>query len=538
MDGYNYGKEFNINVGESREDNGTTIPIKFLLEKLETTDTSPYDIDNYKNYVRGEIKDRNDNDNWLESDTNRRSGLSEHILNTRFKGTRGNIPNHGDDLWIAEHEADPRGSSLDPLLKDYRSAIQTRRRELEVNMGSNADFSIDQGVWRPNIIIEAKQMMNKMWSNSAKIFSVAFTGGSTHGGRRQVYNKIDGEVELKTDSKKSFTNNNRSTTQLRNDKALVEGLNVVSYATKSAANKYLGKQSTIHDSELGQSFAISSEEKLKGISLRLLQNIKQLGTNNSEVGQGFNASVESTHKKQIVQDLTQFIGEVEMIKDSSGSRHKKGLNQTMVEQLSIAGFETIANKLDIEKIKQYKSPLVFSDKKIDGEIIMDSDSKQSRSHGKLNLADNNKGKVGDAIEMKDSDKTKSHYKIKSHTDISKIRESINTEISQSNSSNLEFKSYKQSAPIAVNIGAIKTSQESSWGNSIKTTPLQAYLPDNLTVSNKSVIEDKFKTGVDEFDKHGSNETNNRTGITSGRSFNRSRPVGVSTAKFGTQMKEF
>ncbi len=115
--------------------------------------------------------------------------------------------------------------------------------------------------------------------------------------------------------------------------------------------------------------------------------------------------------------------------------------------------------------------------------------------------------------------------------MSKIRDSINTEISQSNSSNLEIKSYKQAVPIANNVAAIKADQESSWGITVDTNPLQAYLPENLTVKNKSVIENKFVSGVDEFDKYGSNESNSRIGITSGNKFNKSRLSTYSTIDF-------
>ena len=128
----------------------------------------------------------------------------------------------------------------------------------------------------------------------------------------------------------------------------------------------------------------------------------------------------------------------------------------------------------------------------------------------------------------DSHKNKDAKKLKSQTDQSKIRKAINTELIQSDSSNLQFQSYKNIAPKQYN-GKTKTVQdESVWKEEQNTIARNAIIPEFVSHKNRADIDKDFVKKSDKFDIEGTLESNNKTaggfGKSKGKLDNRSSNI--------------
>jgi len=524
--------KINIIGGEGRYNAGSTMPLNYLLNKYEATDDN-YSTDNYRNYVRDEIIDKNDNDNWTEGDMNIRSpNQSQNILDSRYKGTRGNIPSH-PDLWIAHHDYDNRGASLDPLLKDFRQAMQTRKSGLEVAMGYNADHDVDQGVWHPNSEIQMRQDINKRYKQNAKVFSQAYEVNNNFIKNSSVMSttKINSINDFKSDTIiNKIKNNNQSQSQLKTNLGKVEGLDIHSYSGNVSKKNFIGNISnTTHKSYQEQIF---NTELINKAKRSIYENMKKITNSNpKEYEQEFSTSNENSHKKQILKKLEsiQYVGQVEDMADSTNNMNKKHNYKKQLAKRTALNTPSIVDQLNIENIKQFKSPLQFSTTKINGKVEILTDSANNANNkkiGKQNTSSKMKEGINELNE--DSHKNKDAKKLKNQTDQSKIRKAINTELIQSDSSNLQFQSYKNVAPKQYN-GKTKTVQdESVWKEEQNTIARNAIIPEFVSHKNRADIDKDFVKKSDKFDIEGTLESNNKTaggfGKSKGKLDNRSSNI--------------
>lgn len=144
------------------------------LSSANIHDESPYE-----NYARSEIIDWSPDAPLFESDHARRDpAYSKSVINLRYNGNRGNtsdIPRH-PELFIGFTGNDPRGSTNDPRMDQFRGFMNANAANLQVRMGNNDDNHIVERPWTNQSISYDKKYMQQISANNLKIFSTQKEG--------------------------------------------------------------------------------------------------------------------------------------------------------------------------------------------------------------------------------------------------------------------------------------------------------------------------------------------------------------------------
>jgi len=152
------------------------MPYDGYFDKLKISNV--VDDDLYNEYARNELSDRNFDKPFLESDRPKSdTSLSRSIINLRYNGRRGtgNNPQH-TELFIGELGNDNRGISNDPRLNEGRKFIRGHAKNLEVSMGNNDDYQINDRPWTAQSISGARKEIQKRQKKNLKIFSTQKDG--------------------------------------------------------------------------------------------------------------------------------------------------------------------------------------------------------------------------------------------------------------------------------------------------------------------------------------------------------------------------
>lgn len=133
-----------------------------------------HDENPYENYARSEIIDWSPDAPLFESDHARRDpAYSKSVVNLRYNGNRGNtadLPRH-PELFIGFTGNDPRGTTNDPRMDQFRGFITSKAANLQVRMGNNDDNHIVERPWTNQSISYDKKYMQQQTSKNLKIFS-------------------------------------------------------------------------------------------------------------------------------------------------------------------------------------------------------------------------------------------------------------------------------------------------------------------------------------------------------------------------------
>lgn len=151
------------------------IPYQELLNKLEETDMNETleDVENnYNNYIRSEIIDRNQDTPFLESDNKRNSSVSKSIINLRYNGSRGEYesPQH-PELFMGFMDQDTRALDNNPRMDQYQKQINTRMPNLEVSMGHNSMDTDHESPWTNQSLGQCRRDIQTSLAYNTKIFT-------------------------------------------------------------------------------------------------------------------------------------------------------------------------------------------------------------------------------------------------------------------------------------------------------------------------------------------------------------------------------
>lgn len=153
------------------------LPAEMLIAKFEETNVEEDEEELHHEYARSTLKDKRADPYKFEHERPR-GGVNKSTarLQLQYYGHRGNVdlasvyrPEHFDGF-IGPEDADPRGTSLDPDMRQLRRQMQARMRFISFNpdKSEHTDTSGERSAQR---LMKDKQTVFQTAKNKLKIFS-------------------------------------------------------------------------------------------------------------------------------------------------------------------------------------------------------------------------------------------------------------------------------------------------------------------------------------------------------------------------------